>query len=86
MYTTGKLHSIAVKFLELVAEQAADRRHVPPGIIKNYYMKLLSVCLVKRIGFIISTKVNGWQSNNHDLVEVYRFDSKDLDFDNETRH
>ena len=36
-------------------------------------MKLLSVCLVKRIGFIISTKVNGWQSNNHDLVEVYRF-------------
>jgi len=73
MYTTGKLHSGAVKFLELVAEQAADRRHVPPGIIKNYYMKLLSVCLVKRIGFIISTKVNGWQSNNHDLVEVYRF-------------
>ena len=32
-----------------------------------------SVDLVKRIGYIISTKVNGWQSNNLDLVEGYRY-------------
>ena len=36
-------------------------------------MKLLSVCSVKRLGYIISTKCNGWQTNNTDLTEAYRF-------------
>lgn len=73
MYTTGKLHKEAEDFLELLAEQAAERRHISANVIKNYYLKLLSVCLVKRIGYVISTKVNGWQSNNLDLVEAYRY-------------
>ncbi len=73
MYTTGKLHEDAKKFLSLLAEQAAEHRHISKDIIYNYYMKLLSVCLVNRIAYVISTKVNGWLSNNLDLVETYRF-------------
>jgi hypothetical protein len=72
MYTTGKLHQDAVKFLGLLAEQAAAKRHIASSIIQNYYVKLLSVCLVKRIGYVISTKVNGL-STTTDLVEAFRF-------------
>ena len=35
-------------------------------------MKLLSVALVKRIGYVIFTKVSGWQSNNFDPVAAFR--------------
>ena len=59
--------------MEKLAEHAAERRFVAPSVLKNYYMKLLSVALVKRIGYVIFTKVCGWQSNNLDPVEAFRF-------------
>ncbi len=85
MYTTGKLHKDAENILELLAEQASERRHIPAGIIKNYYMKLLSVCLVNRIGYAISIKVSGWQSNNLDLAEAYRFGNERAEEIGDTR-
>ncbi len=76
IYTTGKLHSQAVQVLNKIARKAADRRHIDQNTLVNYYMKLLSVCLVNRIGYVISTKVSGWQSNNLNLVSAYCLDNE----------
>ena len=73
MYSTGKVHETAKNFLGQLAEQAAARRHINASVIKNYFLKQLSVCLVNRTGYVISAKCNGWQSNNLNLVEAYRF-------------
>lgn len=72
LYTNGRLHKDADKFLDKLAKEASERRKVPASTIKNYYLKLLSVCLAKRIAYIISTKTYGWQTNNTNLAEVYR--------------
>ncbi len=76
LYTNGRLHKAAMDFLEALAKQASDRRKIPVSTIKNYYLKLISVCLVQRIGYIISTKSNGWQINNIDLVDAYRHENE----------
>lgn len=72
VYTTGKFHQSATAFLQDLAEVAADRRHISAKVIYNYYLKVMSVCLVNRIGYIISAKTSGWMSNNTNLVEAYR--------------
>lgn len=53
IYTTGKIHKKAQRFLEKRAEHAAERRFIAPSVLKNYYTKLLSVALIKRIGYVI---------------------------------
>ena len=33
---------------------------------------MLSVCLVKSLGYVISTKASGWLSNSFDVAHEYR--------------
>lgn len=49
VYTSGMLHKDAKKFLTALSKHAAGRRNIKEHIIYNYYVKLLSVSLVKRI-------------------------------------
>ncbi len=62
IYTTGKLHKDADKFLGMLADYAAERRRIPAGTLLNYYRKLLAICLVNRLGFVISTKLSCFSS------------------------
>ena len=68
--TTGKVHHDADLFLDKLADHAAARRHIPPSIIKNYYLKMLSVCLVKRVGHVISSKMSSF-SSAIDVIEAF---------------
>ena len=73
VYTSGKFHTDAKQFLENLATSAAERRHIPSKVLYNYYAKVLSVCLVKRLGYAISTRASGWLSNNFiDVAQDYR--------------
>jgi hypothetical protein len=72
VYTSGKLHKDAKQFLENLASSAAERRHIPSKVLYNYYAKVLSVCLVKRLGYVISTKASGWLSHSFDVAQDYR--------------
>ena len=73
VYTSGKFHEDAEAFLENLAASAAERRRIPSKVLYNYYAKVLSVCLVKRLGYAISTRASGWLSNNFiDVAQDYR--------------
>ncbi len=72
MYTTGKFHKSAIAFLKDLAQQAAERRHIGANVIYNYYVKILSVCLIKRIGYTISQKTTSWLSKNANVIEAFR--------------
>ena len=64
------MHHDADLFLDKLADHAAARRHIPPSIIKNYYLKMLSVCLVKRVGHVISSKMSNF-SSAIDVIEAF---------------
>ena len=60
IYTTGKLHETAKRFLQDLAKYSSRRRNVKETVLYNYYVKLISVSLVKRIGYVISNKSAFW--------------------------
>ena len=68
--STGKVHHDADLFLDKLTDHAAARRHIPPSIIKSYYLKMLSVCLVKRVGHVISSKMSSF-SSAIDVIEAF---------------
>ena len=72
MYTTGKLHDEGYKFLERMAAYAEERRKVPKAILMRYYLKILSVCLIRRIGYTIASRATASFSRNYNVREAYR--------------
>ena len=73
MYTTGKVHATAKGFLTNLAKHASTRRQVDERILYNYYLKMLSVQLVKRIGYVITSKANALTSKQpSNLHESFR--------------
>ncbi len=74
MYTTGTIHSTAKQFLNNLAKQGAERRQISERILYNFYLKMLSCCLVKRIGYIITTKANAVISHDcgNNLIQTFR--------------
>jgi hypothetical protein len=72
MYTTGKLHVEGYKFLEKLAAYAEERRKVPKDILMRYYLKVLSVCLVKRIGYTITSRATASFSRNYNIRDTFR--------------
>ena len=71
-YTTGKLHQEAVKFLRLLATHAAEHRKLSEGTLFRYYLKMLSISLVQRIGYTIQTKAVACTTRNFRIREVLR--------------
>jgi hypothetical protein len=57
MYTTGKVHVEGYKFLEKMAA---------------YYLKVLSVCLIKRIGYTIAFRATASFSRNYNIRDTFR--------------
>ena len=72
IYTTGKLHRDAVGFLRKLAQHAAEHRKIPEGVLLRYYMKLLSVTLVQRVGYTIHTRAIACTTRNFRIREVLR--------------
>ena len=72
MYTTGKLHSTAYDFLKKLATFAGERRKIPPSVLLRYYLKILSVNLVKRLSFTIRLKADACSSGNIRIREAIR--------------
>ncbi len=72
VYSTGKVHKDGVRFLEGLAAQAEEKRRIPKHILYKYYLKILSVCLVRRLGHTISCRATGSFSRNYRVREAYR--------------
>ncbi len=72
MYTTGKIHSDAKSFLKKLASHAAEQRKIPEGVLYRYYLKMLSVTLVQRIGYTIRTRAMACTTNNYRVRQFLR--------------
>ena len=72
MYTSGKIHSDGLRFIEQLADYAAERRGILAGTLKNFYLKLLSVSLVKRLAYTINTRATACYSRNYDFRKCFR--------------
>ncbi len=64
VYSTGKLHASAYRFLKAMATYAGERRKVPASVLLRYYLKILSVHLTKRIGHTIHQRAIACLSGN----------------------
>ena len=68
-----KIHATAKRFLINLAEHAADRRQISANVLYNYDLKMLSMCLVKRIGYMITTETNAIKTNrNTNVTKILR--------------
>lgn len=72
VYTTGKIHKSGVKFLKSLAAHAAEQRKIPEGTLLRYYCKMISVCLVQRIGYTIHTRAMACTTRNFRIRDVLR--------------
>ena len=72
MYTTGKLHSTAYRFLKSMSTYVGERRKIPPSVLLRYYLKILSVNLIRRIGYTIRVKSDACLSGTLRIREAIR--------------
>ncbi len=56
MYSTGRIHKHACKFLYQLANHAKDIRNLPQNTLMNYYVKLLNFALIKEATHTICVK------------------------------
>ncbi len=72
MYTTGKLHKTAYDWLKQMSRYAGPRRDIPNNTLFRYWLKVLSVQLVKRIGYTIHHRAMAMLSGNMNLRAAIR--------------
>jgi hypothetical protein len=72
MYTTGKIHEDGYKFLQQLAAHGEERRRIPKNVLLKYYLKLLSVCLVKRVSYTICTRAAHSFARNYNIRGTFR--------------
>jgi hypothetical protein len=64
MYNTGKIHDEGKKLIKDLAAHGSELRKIPENTLYNFYLKIISIKLIKAIARIISTKALSAFSGN----------------------
>lgn len=74
IFSTGKIHKDALRFIDQLCDYASECKGVAKGILRGYFLKMISVQLVKRIGYTINTRARAIFSRNYDYRRCFRDD------------
>jgi hypothetical protein len=79
--TTGHMHSDSKKFLKTVAKTASVNKNnrISADVLYNYYMKVLTICLMKSLGNSVHKAMLGIYNNSSQVGIMNLIDREEVD-------
>ncbi len=72
MYSTGKIHKGAMRFLKKLATHATDKLNIPTSTLLNFYIKMINFALIREATRIICSKCDEIDSINKGVTAIER--------------